>query len=97
MLIDHGARLKSNDDQNPCHLLHFAVDRGLIDVTNLFLLKKQIPIDQTNERGWTPLHLAAGQNHLAITKLLIEHGADVNKPVRNSIDREFKKRNERLS
>jgi hypothetical protein len=31
-----------------------------------------------NEEGETALHLAAGEGHLEIVKLLLEHGADVN-------------------
>jgi ankyrin repeat protein len=28
--------------------------------------------------GWTALHLAAGQNRVEVTKVLLEHGAEVN-------------------
>jgi ankyrin repeat protein len=31
-----------------------------------------------HETGETALHLAAGEGHLEIVKLLLEHGADVN-------------------
>ena len=86
MLLDHGAQLTIDGDHQGCHLLHFAVDRGLFDIAKLFLSKDRIPVDQTNERGWPPLHLAAGHNHLALAKLLLDHGADINFPVRNSFD-----------
>lgn len=88
MLLDHGARLTvppeqwiDGRDPSGCYLLHFAVDRGVLDVVSYFLSKNQIPINAQNERGWTALHLAAGHNYLSIAKLLLDHGADVNIPV----------------
>ena len=78
MLLDHGAQLAHVEDHAGCYLLHFAVDEGLTDVVKLFLDRKAIPIDTVNERGWSPLHLAAGHNHVDLVKLLVERGASVN-------------------
>lgn len=37
------------------------------------------------DKGWSPLHLAAHYGHLAVVKLLIEEGGDVNVRSRNKI------------
>lgn len=54
--------------------LHEAVTCEKIEVVKL-LLKNGSQI-KANVNDWTPLHLAANRNNTAITKLLLEHGAD---------------------
>lgn len=80
ILLRHGAKVTNSNNKNPmhCYLLHFAVDEGLHDITELILSQKQIPIDTINDRGWTPLHIAVGHNRLDLVQLLIEHGAHIN-------------------
>lgn len=54
--------------------LHEAVTCEKIEVVKL-LLENGSQI-KANANAWTPLHLAANRNYTAITKLLLEHGAD---------------------
>lgn len=83
--MDHGAQVTFSSEQQAddkslmgCYLLHFAVDSGLIDVVRLLVEKGKIPVNTTNQSGWSPLHLAAGHGYLDIVKFLIENGAEVN-------------------
>src|SRR5437879_7404602 len=41
-------------------------------------LRKGADVNARDSRVWTPLMRAAGNGHVEIVKLLIEHGADVN-------------------
>jgi len=40
------------------------------------LLRGGAAIDQRGEYGYTPLHQAVGQGHLAMVEFLLSHGAD---------------------
>lgn len=84
-MIDHGAKMASpsdastnEKDSNQCHLLHFAADDGLTNIARLLIEKGQIPVNTFDQSGWSPLHIAAGHNHLDIVKLLLQNGAQVN-------------------
>ncbi|MBO7243653.1 MAG: ankyrin repeat domain-containing protein, partial [Alphaproteobacteria bacterium] len=49
------------------------------DITRLEkLIKQGAPIDEADQKGWTPLRLAIFKRQLEIAKKLIEAGADVN-------------------
>ncbi len=83
--MDHGAQVTipsdteiKNENFNKCHLLHFAVDSGFIDIARLLINKGKIPVNTLDQTGWSSLHLAAGRNHLDIVKLLLEHNAEIN-------------------
>jgi ankyrin repeat protein len=80
--MDHGAQVTISSDiqenSSGCHLLHFAADDGLIDIARLLIEKGKIPINTHDQTGWTPLHLAAGHNHLDIVKLFLENKAEIN-------------------
>ena len=41
-------------------------------------------MEADNSSGWTALHRAARNGHVAVTRLLLEHGADVNASARDS-------------
>ena len=47
------------------------------------LIDNGAKVDARNVYGDTPLHLAAGENHMAVAELLINRGARVN--VRNKL------------
>lgn len=49
---------------------------GMKSVTEL-LLKKGICVNQRDAKGVTPLEAAAGNNHVEVVQLLLEHGADI--------------------
>lgn len=47
------------------------------------LLKVGTDVNTVALDDWTPLTIAADEGQLAVVQILIEHGADVNKPVGN--------------
>lgn len=55
--------------------LHWAADRGHVDVAKL-LLDNSADVNARDECGQTPLHYAASCGHEAIVKILLQHGAD---------------------
>lgn len=73
----------SAKESNQCHLLHFAADDGLTNIARVLIEKGQIPVNTLDQSGWTPLHVAAGHNHLEIVQLLLRNGAEINVKVRH--------------
>ena len=70
--------LEARDKDGRTALL-WAAATGKEDLTELLLTCRaegNSDIKATNNRGKTALHLAAENNHLALVKLLLEHGAD---------------------
>lgn len=45
------------------------------------LLKKGVPVDEIDDNGMTPLHVAVSSNHGSIVQLLLEAGADPTLPM----------------
>ncbi|XP_053562127.1 ankyrin repeat domain-containing protein 13B isoform X5 [Bombina bombina] len=71
---------KGPDSKFPLHYLvwfnkHRELEKELVD--------KQEQIEQVDPRGRTPLHLATTLGYLDCAKVLLNHGADVNKENRN--------------
>lgn len=92
MLMNYGARVTPSTDvdssakeSNQCHLLHFAADDGLTNIARVLIEKGQIPVNTLDQSGWSPLHVAAGHNHLEIVQLLLRNGAEINIKVRYSL------------
>jgi len=54
-----------------------ASQEGHIDCVQL-LLESGAEVDTRNDKGATPLHLAARNGHIEVVQFLIEHHADVN-------------------
>jgi hypothetical protein len=54
-----------------------AVRRGDVEEVRE-LLEKGADVNAKNNDGWTPLHDAAGHDHVDFARLLVENGADVN-------------------
>lgn len=62
-------------DEEGLGLIHWAADRGNVDMLKLFL---QLPCDIAfrDDMGQTALHYAASCGHTECVTLLLEHGAD---------------------
>lgn len=74
LLLEHGhSPSYCSPDTTP---IVQAAKFGLKDITEL-LLKKGIYVNQCDAKGVTPLEAAAGNNHIAVVQLLLEHGADI--------------------
>ncbi|XP_057798766.1 acyl-CoA-binding domain-containing protein 1 isoform X2 [Salvia miltiorrhiza] len=65
--------LKDSEGRTP---LHWAVDRGHLNITAL-LLNKNADVNAKDGEGQTPLHYAAVCERTAIAELLVKHGADI--------------------
>ncbi|KAK4436207.1 Acyl-CoA-binding domain-containing protein 1 [Sesamum alatum] len=65
--------LKDSEGRTP---LHWAVDRGHMNVTAL-LLEMKADVNAKDDEGQTALHYAAVCERAAIAELLVEHGADI--------------------
>lgn len=58
--------------------IHEAAKAGSVDKTRALLAANPRLVNARNAFGVTPLYFAAGTNHVAVAKLLIEAGADTN-------------------
>jgi ankyrin repeat protein len=58
--------------------VHSAASHGHINVIEILL--EHIPLDLTDEHGWTLLHRAVQGGNKSMTKYLIDRGAQINKP-----------------
>lgn len=56
-------------------LLHLAVQTGEIEIVDA-ILKEEIDIDIVNNKGLSPIYLAAEKGHLHVVKLLLKKGAN---------------------
>lgn len=56
-------------------LLHLAAQRGEIELVDA-ILKEEIGIDISNNKGLSPIYLAAEKGHLHVVKLLLKKGAN---------------------
>ena len=60
--------------------LFVALNAGALKAARVLILSKGMPIDDRNEHDETPLMIASIKGYLATAKLLMDQGADVNKP-----------------
>ncbi|KAL1553131.1 Acyl-CoA-binding domain-containing protein 1 [Salvia divinorum] len=70
---DAPLNVKDSDGRTP---LHWAVDRGHLNIAAL-LLNKNADVNAKDGEGQTPLHYAAVCERTAIAELLVKHGADI--------------------
>lgn len=77
--ITEQARIHKTMDSYPLPPLHDAVDRSDVDLAKKIIIREdtEVNVNQLCKKGWAPLHKAVCRG-LRLTKLLIEHGADVN-------------------
>lgn len=74
LLLEHGHNPSyCSPDSTP---IVQAAKFGMKAITEL-LLKKGICVNQRDAHGITPLEAAAGNNHVEVVQLLLEHGADI--------------------
>ncbi|XP_067129565.1 uncharacterized protein [Centruroides vittatus] len=57
--------------------IHDAARNGDLDIVKLLSKANRKFIETVDERGWTPTHLAAANNHVEIVKFLAREGAHV--------------------
>eukprot|EP01132_Coremiostelium_polycephalum_P000308 gene308-397_t len=81
-LLNSKELVRLNLDVNGKKTLHWAAKYGKVDleghieVINL-LLKKRAQVGARDNNGWTPLHLAAKNDHKEVVKLLLKQEAQV--------------------
>ncbi|KAL8550962.1 hypothetical protein ACS0TY_000153 [Phlomoides rotata] len=73
--IEAGVPLNLKDSEGRAPL-HWAVDRGHLNITSL-LLNKDADVNAQDAEGQTALHYAAVCERTSITELLVKHGADI--------------------
>ncbi|TFY73888.1 hypothetical protein EWM64_g10126 [Hericium alpestre] len=67
----------SSEEQEDTSKLHaLVVDDKFEELTAFLDANPQVDINARDNYGYTPLHLASDRGHLAITKLLLQKGAD---------------------
>lgn len=69
----------STQDESGRIALHWASERGHLNVVSLLLQSGSNPNSQT-KAGWTCVHLAARRGHIGVVKVLLAHGAIVDLP-----------------
>jgi serine/threonine-protein phosphatase 6 regulatory ankyrin repeat subunit B len=57
---------------NHIHALHFAAQRGSAQIVDSFLQRPEITINVQDDKGFTPLHLAAHQGHVGVVERLLQ-------------------------
>jgi len=64
--------------------LHLSASHGHLAIAQL-LVRNNAAMEVPNNLGYTPLHCAVERNSLAIVRLMIEHGVEINKRVEMAI------------
>lgn len=65
-------------DDNGVTALHISVLNQDIKTTQILLTSSEMDINCKGPKGFTPLHIAAHKGDMALTLLLLAHGADAN-------------------
>lgn len=73
-----GEDLFTNESVNN-DLMRFAIAGGSVDIVKMLLAKNIQIKDDANIYGWTPMHFAANNGHLAMIEFLVKKGSDINK------------------
>ncbi|UCH92792.1 MAG: ankyrin repeat domain-containing protein [Candidatus Aminicenantes bacterium] len=77
VLLKKDANLLNADDGNNKKPLHWAAEKGHLEVVE-FLISKGADVNVKNVEDETPLHYASGYGHKDVVKLLVSKGAAVN-------------------
>ncbi|XP_066919904.1 E3 ubiquitin-protein ligase MIB2-like [Clytia hemisphaerica] len=81
MILDKSPEALNSTQPDGSTPLHFAVRRGkapMVEYIVHLITKYRYNIDSRTKQGQTALHLACMEGFLAIVKLLLQHGADIN-------------------
>ena len=83
LLLDHGANanVENARGETPLHLVsrgRYDSDEHGVGIAQLLLERGVDHVDAQAKNKWTPLHLAAFNGRLELTRVLLDHGADMN-------------------
>jgi len=83
LTLANGANVRRLDSFNGTGLIR-AAERGNVRIIRR-LVRTDIPVDHVNRLGWTALHEAVilgngGPRYVQVVRLLVDAGADVNRP-----------------
>jgi len=78
VVSDKGEDLFAKESGNDV-TMRAAIAGGSIDIVKMLLAKNIQIKDDADIYGWTPMHFAANNGHLAMIKFLAEKGSDINK------------------
>lgn len=70
-LLEHGANPNCVEPVNKASILHWACEKGCLDVVDL-LIKYKADVNQQDNCGTTPLMEACKNGHLDIVEFLIQ-------------------------
>eukprot|EP00057_Strongylocentrotus_purpuratus_P031217 XP_783927.4 PREDICTED: acyl-CoA-binding domain-containing protein 6 [Strongylocentrotus purpuratus] len=76
LLSNEGTNIEQVDEDG-LTLLHWACDRGHLEVVTL-LLEREVNVNALDQDAQTPLHYACTCEHLPIIEALVKHGGNVN-------------------
>ena len=76
-VLNGGAYVGEKDD-NGWTVLHWAAQRGHMEICLILLRDHAAQINETDNGGYTALHCVAWNGHVGICRLLLDNGADIN-------------------
>jgi hypothetical protein len=76
-LIQHGAALEPNDPPSGTTLLHLAARNIHIEMLDFLLDQCRLPPSATDDKGWTPLHIAASLGLAPVIRRLVAAGSEI--------------------
>ena len=79
-LLGEGANVRAQDAHGDMSALHWSVERGRRAMATLLLAQDGCDVDAVNKYGRTPFHVACIQGYAGIAHLLLNAGADYEKP-----------------
>lgn len=74
-LLAQGVHPNSKDKQGRT-LLWWSASAGRVPITNLLLKQECMELNESDNNGWTPLHVASSNGHVEVVKLLLDKRAD---------------------